>query len=164
MLRRFLYWICPNTERRFKAIAILVRNLELCRYPQYCLFRKNIYRLEWTSKCKERAEALVKIIRWTFWQLFIILLSLFASYRATVLFFVTIVFDEIRTKILCIHSKLIIACRRLWAIRKERLLEVYVCCVCCRSNNSKDVLFPSIMISLNWKKHLYLTISGKQSN
>ena len=47
---------------------------------------KNIYRLEWTivaSKsrvCKERAEALVKkTIRWAFWQLFIILLSLFVS-------------------------------------------------------------------------------------
>ena len=29
--RRFLYWICPNTEWRFKAIAILVRHLQ-CRY------------------------------------------------------------------------------------------------------------------------------------
>ena len=29
--------------------------------------------------CKERAEALVKTIRWAFWQLFIILLSLFGS-------------------------------------------------------------------------------------
>ena len=32
--------------------------------------------------CKERAEALVKTIRWAFWQLFIILLSLFGSQRA----------------------------------------------------------------------------------
>ena len=29
--------------------------------------------------CKERAEALLKIIRWAFWQFFIIFLSLFAS-------------------------------------------------------------------------------------
>ena len=25
MLRAFLYWICPNTELRFKAVAILDR-------------------------------------------------------------------------------------------------------------------------------------------
>ena len=81
----FVYWICPNTERRFKVIAILARHLQ-CRYSQERLFRKNIYLLEWTivaSKsrvCKERAEALVKKpIRWAFWQLFIILLSLFVS-------------------------------------------------------------------------------------
>ena len=44
----------------------------------------------------------------------------------TVLFFVTIVFDEIRAKVLCTHTKLIIVCR-----------------VCCGSKNSKNVLFCS---------------------
>ena len=57
----------------------------------------------------------------------------------TVLFLVTIVFDELRPNVSCIHSKLIIACR-----------------VYCGSKNSKNVLFRSIMISFeksvsNWK-------------
>ena len=43
----FVYWICPNTERRFKAITILAKHLQ-CRYSQACFFRKNIYRHEWT--------------------------------------------------------------------------------------------------------------------
>ena len=71
-----VHWICPNTERRFKAfraIAILARHLQ-CRYSQDRLFRKNIYRLAWTSKWfVKRAEALVKTICWAFWQLFMIL-------------------------------------------------------------------------------------------
>ena len=29
----FVHWICPNSERRFEAIAILVRHLQ-CRYSQ----------------------------------------------------------------------------------------------------------------------------------
>ena len=45
----------------------------------------------------------------------------------TVLFFVTIVFDEIRAKVLCIHTKLIIVCR-----------------ICCGSKNSNNVLFCSV--------------------
>ena len=70
--------------------------------------------------CKERAEALVKTIRWAFWLLFIILLSLFAS-QATG-----------DCSILCDrsvwwgHTKLIIVCRRLRAVKKERLLVVYM--------------------------------------
>ena len=42
----------------------------------------------------------------------------------TVLFFVTIRFDEVRPKVLCIHMKLIIVCRRLRVVKKERLLVV----------------------------------------
>ena len=42
----------------------------------------------------------------------------------TVLFFVTIRFDEVRPKVLCIHMKLIIVCHRLRAVKKERLLVV----------------------------------------
>ena len=46
----------------------------------------------------------------------------------TVLFFVTIPFDDIRPKVLCIHKKLIIDhCLRLQALKKkERLLVVLV--------------------------------------
>ena len=44
----------------------------------------------------------------------------------TVLFFVTILFDEVRPTVLCIHTKLIIVCHRLQAVKKERLLVVYV--------------------------------------
>ena len=58
----------------------------------------------------------------------------------TVLFFVTILFDEVRPEVLCIHTKLIIVCRRLRAIKRERETA--------RSKDSKDVLFRSIMISL----------------
>ena len=64
-----------------------------------------------------------------------------------VLFSVTILFDEVRAKVLCIHTKLIFLCCRLWEVKKERLLVVYVCQVCYRSKN-KNVLFCSIMISL----------------
>ena len=52
----------------------------------------------------------------------------------------TIVFDEVRTKILCIHTKMSIVCRRLRAVRKERLLVVYVCRVWCGSKNGKNVI------------------------
>ena len=45
----------------------------------------------------------------------------------TVLLFVIILFDETRPKVLCIHTKLIIVCRRLRAVKKrERLLVVYM--------------------------------------
>ena len=45
----FVYWICPNTERQFKAITILAKHLQ-CRYLQDRFFRKNTkYRHEWTS-------------------------------------------------------------------------------------------------------------------
>ena len=45
------------------------------------LFHQNIYRFEWTSKwfVKRELKLWLKNIRWGFWQLFIILLSLFAS-------------------------------------------------------------------------------------
>ena len=92
--------------------------------------------------CKEGAEALVKTIRRAFWQLPIILLSLFGSQRAGHCFWWG------RTKILCIHTKPITVCRRLQAVKKERRLVVYVCRVCCGSKNSKNVLFRSIRISL----------------
>ena len=59
------------------------------------------------------AEALVKATRLAFRQLFIILLSLFGSQAGDCSVLVTIVFDEVRTKILCIHTKLIVVCRRL---------------------------------------------------
>ena len=39
----------------------------------------------------------------------------------------------------------VVDCKQL---KNERLLVVYVCCVCCGSKNSKDVSFRSIMISL----------------
>ena len=62
---------------------------------------------------------------------------------ASVLFFVTTVtilfflFDEVRPKVLWIHTKLIIVCR-----------------VCCGSKNCKSVLFCSIMISFETGLHL----------
>ena len=62
---------------------------------------------------------------------------------------VTIVFDEVRTKILCIHTKLIIV-----------FIVVYVCRVFCGRKNSKDVLCRSIMDDIIWKNRLDLTISG----
>ena len=68
----------------------------------------------------------------------------------TVLFFVTILFDEVRPKVLCIHTKLIIVCRRLRAIKRERetARSLYFRRVSFGSKDSKDVLFRSIMISL----------------
>ena len=89
--------------------------------------------------CKERAEALVKTIPLSFLTIFynapfIIRVSLTRLRRepsvwirkkypleprvATVLFVVTIVFDEVRPKVLCIHTKLIIVCRRLQVVKK----------------------------------------------
>ena len=61
---------------------------------------------------------------------------------------VTIVFDEVRTKILCIHTKLIIV-----------FIVVYVWRVFC-GRKIKDVLSRSIMDDIIWKKRLDLTISG----
>ena len=49
--------------------------------------------------------------------------------------------------VLCIHTKLNIVCPRIRAVKKERPFVVYVCRVCCGSKNSKNVLFPSIMIN-----------------
>ena len=70
----------------------------------------------------------------------------------TVLFFVTILFDEVRPKVLCIHTRLIIVCRRRRAIKREREREtarsLYFRRVSFGSKDSKDVLFRSIMISL----------------
>ena len=106
----FVYRIFSNAERRLKAITILARHLQ-CRHSQDRLFRKNIYRLEWT-------EALVKAIHWTFWQLLIIRLSLFELRLATVLFFMSII-------------KMIIVCRKLRAVKKVHVGRV------CGSKNSK---------------------------
>ena len=68
----------------------------------------------------------------------------------TVLFFVTILFDKVRPKVLCIHTKLIIVGRRLRAIKREReaARSLYFRRVSFGSKDSKDVLFRSIMISL----------------
>ena len=46
-------WICPYTEHRFKAIAILARHLQR-RYSKD--LRKNIYRLEWSFKWFAKRE------------------------------------------------------------------------------------------------------------
>ena len=65
---------------------------------------------------------------------------------AAVLFFVTIMFDEARPKVLCIHTELIIVCR-----------------VCCGSKNNKNDFFL-LDCDIILKMRLDLTISGKQSN
>ena len=64
---------------------------------------------------KERAKALVKKLSV---ELFDYCLEFSFHYLrlrlpVTVLFFVTILFHEVRPKVLCIHPKLIIVCRRL---------------------------------------------------
>ena len=56
----------------------------------------------------------------------------FASQVGDCSVLVTIVFDEVRTKVLCIHMTLIIICY----------------CVCCGSKNSKNVLFSLIIIDI----------------
>ena len=95
--------------------------------------------------CKERAEALVKTIPWAFWQLFIILLSLFASLTGYRWLFCSLW----QFCLICIHTKLIIVCCGLGAVKKrETARSLYVCRVCLGSKNSKDVLFRSITIKL----------------
>ena len=51
-------------------------------------------------------------------------------------------------KLVHFYTELIIVYHRLWAVKKEKLLVVYVYRVCCGSKNSKNVLFQLIMISL----------------
>ena len=80
-----------------------------------------------------------------------------------VLFFVTILFDEVRPKVLCIHTKLIIYRRRRAVKIETAARSLNVCRVCFGSKNSKDVLSRSIMISFE-KRCLDLTISGTQSD
>ena len=65
------------------------------------------------------------------------------------MFLVTIVFDEVKTEISCIHTKLIIVCPKLREVTKDRLLPIYVCRLCYGSKNNKDVLFHSIRISFD---------------
>ena len=55
----------------------------------------------------------------------------FASQVGDCSVLVTIVFEEVRTKVLCIHMTLIV-----------------VCYVCCGSKNSKNVLFSLIIIDI----------------
>ena len=56
--------------------------------------------------------------------------------------FVTIVFNEVRPKVKCIHTKMIIVCSKLRAVKKrDRLLVVYACCVWCGSKKSKMSYF-----------------------
>ena len=84
MLRRFCILDFSKHRVAFQGDydSILVRHLQ-CRYSQDRLVLKNIYRLEWTSKWFVKREreswSFGKTIRWAFWQLSIILLSLFAS-------------------------------------------------------------------------------------
>ena len=101
--------------------------------------------------CKERAEALLQNHPLSFFDNCLLFSYHYSrlTVPVTVLFFVTIMFDEVRPKVLCIHTKLIIVCRRVQAVKKsETALSLYVCRVYLRSKNSKDVLFRSIMISL----------------
>ena len=82
-------------------------------------FSANTYTVVWFLK-----RELVKTIRWAFWQLFIIPLSLFASQAGDCSVLCAMVFDELRPKVMCIHMKLIIVCRRLRAVKREKLLVV----------------------------------------
>ena len=82
---------------------------------------------------------------------------------ATVLFFVTIVLDEVRPKVMFIHMKLIIVCRTLRAVKKRETACSLFVMFAVGARTVKNVLFRSIMISIE-KKRLDLTISGKQSN
>ena len=81
----------------------------------------------------------------------------------TVLFFVTIVLDEIRPKVMCIHTKLIIVWRTLRAVKKRETACSLFVMFAVGARTVKNVLFCSIMISIE-KKCLDLTISSKQSN
>ena len=57
--------------------------------------------------------------------------------------------DEVRPKVKCIHPKLIIVCRRLQAVKKQRETARSLCLSCLlRSKNSKNIFFGLIMISL----------------
>ena len=82
-------------------------------------FSANTYTVVWFLK-----RELVKTIRWAFWQLFIVPLSLFASQAGDCSVLCAMVFDELIPKVMCIHTKLIIVCRRLRAVKKEKLLVV----------------------------------------
>ena len=91
---------------------------------------------------KERAQALVKTIRWAFWHLFIFLLLLFAPQArdCSVLCDRCAWWgrDEVRPKVKCIQPKLIIVCRRLRAVKnRERQLVAYACRVCCGARTVK---------------------------
>ena len=59
----------------------------------------------------------------------------------------TIVLDEVKPKVMCIHTKLIIVCCTLRAVKKETACSLVVMfAVGARTVN--NVLFCSIMISL----------------
>ena len=47
----------------------------------------------------------------------------------TVLFVVTIVFDEVRPKVSCIHTKVIIVCHTLRVVKKRLLVVFYLSCL-----------------------------------
>ena len=108
-------------------------------------FSANTYTVVWFLK-----RELVKTIRWAFWQLFIIPLSLFASQAGDCSVLCALVFDELRPKVMCIHTKLIIVCRRLWAIKKRE------------TPRSLDLL--SLLQEQKYWISLDYTISGKQSD
>ena len=82
---------------------------------------------------------------------------------ATVLFFVTIVLDEVRPKVMCIHTKLIIVWHTLRAVKKRETACSLFVMFAVGARTVKNVLFCSIMRSIE-KKCLDLTITGKQSN
>ena len=90
--------------------------------------------------CKERAEALLKTVCRVF------LTIVYNTPFIILVIFVTIMFDEARPKVLCIHTKLIIVGHRLRAVKKERPLVVYVCHVCCGSKNSIMFYFAQYYI------------------
>ena len=97
--------------------------------------------------CKERAEALVKFIRWAFQQLLRIFLSLFASHPGNC----SVLCDHWRKTKGLVYSHETNHCLSQTATsqkKKERLLIIYVCRVCRGSKNNKNVLSRSIMISL----------------
>ena len=108
-------------------------------------FSANTYTVVWFLK-----RELVKTIRWAFWRLFIIPLSLFASQAGDCSVLCALVFDELRPKVMCIHTKLIIVCRRLWAIKKRE------------TPRSLDLL--SLLQEQKYWISLDYTISGKQSD
>ena len=69
--------------------------------------------------CKERAEALVKTIRCLYFSFtFIIRVSGWPVFCSSVT--ITVLDEVVREKVLCIHTKLIIVCRRLREVKKMR--------------------------------------------
>ena len=115
---------------------------------------QGIYRLEWTSKwfVKRELKLWWKTIRWAFWQLFIILLTLYTSQATgdcSVLYDHSVWWG--RTKgLVYYHETDHCLSQTANSKKRERLLvvDLYVCPVCFGSKNSEDVLFRLIVIPL----------------